>query len=61
MTTFKTAIEYVLEIKPIIAFPVHDGMLIDGRAGPIYRLPPQILEPEKIKFIPLQNGENIEV
>ncbi len=60
-TTFKTAIQYVLEIKPKIAFPVHDGMIINGRAGPIYRLPPQILETEKIKFIPLQNGEDIEV
>lgn len=60
-TTFKTAMEYVLEIKPNIAFPVHDGMIIEGRSGPIYRLPPQILESHNIKFIPLQNGENIEV
>jgi len=60
-TTFKTAMEYVLEIKPTIVFPVHDGMIIDGRSGPIYKLPPQILESHNIKFIPLQNGENIQV
>jgi L-ascorbate metabolism protein UlaG (beta-lactamase superfamily) len=59
-TTFKTALDYALEIKPRIAFPVHDGMLIDGRFGPIYRLPPVIFENTGINFIPLQNGENFE-
>jgi L-ascorbate metabolism protein UlaG (beta-lactamase superfamily) len=59
-TTFKTAIDYVLELKPTIAFPVHDGMLIQGRSGSIYKLPTQILESKKIQFVPLQNGEAFE-
>lgn len=57
---FKRSMQYALELKPKIAFPVHDGMLIDGRAGPIYRLPPQILEKENIKFIALKEGESFE-
>lgn len=60
-TTFKTSMEYALEVKPKVAFPVHDGMLVDGRAGPIYRLPPQILAGDQTRFIPLQNGESFEV
>lgn len=60
-TTFKTAIEYALEVNPKIAFPVHDGMLIEGRFGPIYRLSPIILEESGIKFNPLMNGESFEV
>jgi len=57
---FKTAIQYAIEVKPKTIFPVHDGMLIPGRVGPIYRLPPQIFEPYNIKFIPLQEGESFE-
>ena len=59
-TTFKSALMYALEIKPKIAFPVHDGMLIDGRAGPIYRLTPVVLEEQGIKFNPLMSGESFE-
>lgn len=59
-TTFKTAIEYALEISPKITFPVHDGMIMSGRGGPIYRLPPQILESKNIKFVPLLEGESFE-
>jgi L-ascorbate metabolism protein UlaG (beta-lactamase superfamily) len=58
---FKTAIEYALEIKPRIAFPVHDGMLIDGRTGPLFFLSPKILEPKGIKFVPLKEGESFDV
>ncbi len=59
-TTFKTAMDYALEIKPTKAFPVHDGMLIDGRVGPIYRLPPIIFEKYGIEFIPLRDGESFD-
>jgi len=58
--TFKKAMQYALELKPTIAFPVHDGMLLSDRVGPIYRFPPQILESENIKFIPLKEGESFE-
>ena len=59
-TNFKTSMKYALEIKPEIAFPVHDGMLISGRSGPTYILPTKIFEPQKIKFIALKEGESFE-
>jgi L-ascorbate metabolism protein UlaG (beta-lactamase superfamily) len=55
---FKTSMKYAIEIKPKIAFPVHDGMLISGRSGPIYTLSPKIIEESNIKFIPLKEGES---
>ncbi len=57
-TTFKKAMQYVLEVKPKTAFPVHDGMLMSDRPGPTYRLPPQILK--DIEFIPLKENESLE-
>ncbi|OGZ70107.1 MAG: hypothetical protein A2904_00430 [Candidatus Staskawiczbacteria bacterium RIFCSPLOWO2_01_FULL_33_9] len=60
-TTFKKAMQYVLDVKPKIAFPVHDGMLVVGRSGPTYLLPPKILESKNIKFTPLKEGENFEI
>jgi L-ascorbate metabolism protein UlaG (beta-lactamase superfamily) len=55
--TFKQAMEYAIEVKPKVCFPVHDGMLQLDKPGPIYRMPPQILEPHGIAFIPLLQGE----
>lgn len=60
-TKFKVSMQYALEVKPKIAFPIHDGMLIADRSGPTYILPPKILEPKNIKFIPLKESENFEV
>lgn len=58
--TFKQCVNYIKEISPRIAFPVHDGMLVDGRAGPIYRLPPIILEGSNTKFVELKEGGVLE-
>ena len=58
---FRTSMHYALKFKPKTAFPVHDGMLVAGRSGPIYFLPSKIFETEKIKFIPLKEGESFEV
>lgn len=57
---FRNSMKYALEIKPKMAFPVHDGMLVDGRSGPTYIVPSKILEPVNIKFIPLKEGESFE-
>lgn len=57
---FKTSMKYAIEIKPKIAFPVHDGALIAGRSGPIYAVPAKVFEPHTIKFIPLKEGESFE-
>lgn len=59
-TSIKMAMQYALEIKPRIAFPVHDGMLMAGRAGTINFISPQALEPKGIKFVPLSEGESFE-
>lgn len=59
-TTFKKAMEYVLEIKPRICFPVHDGMFITGRGDLANRLAPKILEGTGIIFTSLKESETKE-
>lgn len=46
------AIDYALKLKPKFCFPVHEGIL--KSPGSTHRIPPQILEPEGIKFIILE-------
>jgi len=60
-TNLKTAIEYGLATKPKVAFPVHDGMLIEGRGRIAYKLPEQILAKINTRFITLKEGESFEV
>ena len=57
----KTAISYALEIKPRICFPVHDGMIIESRPGPIYNLPKNILPKNNIEFKVLEIGKEEEI
>ena len=59
-TTIKMVIDYALEVKPRIALPVHDGMIMPERVGLIHRLPPQVFEPQGITFVPLREGESWE-
>jgi L-ascorbate metabolism protein UlaG (beta-lactamase superfamily) len=59
-TNFKTAVNYILKIRPRVAFPVHDGMFVDGRRGPIDKLPPMILQKEGIEFKILPIGEEMD-
>lgn len=49
------AINYALEIKPKICFPVHDGIL--KTPGVVYRLPPTILSKHEIEFIIIEEGK----
>ena len=56
----KTAVEYALEIKPKICFPVHDGMLQKSKEGPIFRIPTAILPPQGIEFKIMQEGDEAE-
>ena len=53
------AIDYALELKPKIAFPVHEGMYAK-QPGSVHRLPPTILEPQGIKFLILEDGKEYE-
>lgn len=45
------AIDYALEMKPTVCFPVHDGIL--KSPGSTDWIPPQVLEPNGIKFMVL--------
>lgn len=53
------AIDYALEIKPRICFPVHEGIL--KQPGATHALPPKILEPKGIKFVVLEIDEEYEL
>lgn len=53
------SIEYLLEVKPKIAFPVHDGNLV-RRSGITERLPRLYAEQNGIKFVALELGKETE-
>jgi len=53
-------VAYATAVKPRLCFPVHDGMLREGRLGLTYALPERILPPLGITFIPLAAGGVIE-
>jgi len=53
----RDAVSYALSVKPKIAFPVHDGMIQDGRFGSIHGAPAKFLPPAGIEFRPLGAGE----
>jgi L-ascorbate metabolism protein UlaG (beta-lactamase superfamily) len=52
------AIDYCLEIKPRVAFPVHDGIL--KQAGLVHRAPAKILSDKGIEFVPLLESDEKE-
>lgn len=53
----RDAVRYALEVKPRNAFPVHDGMLIDGRFGSVHGAPAKFLPAAGIGFVALGPGE----
>jgi L-ascorbate metabolism protein UlaG (beta-lactamase superfamily) len=55
------AIEYALKLKPRVAFPVHDGMLVSERLGPAHRLPLAVLSAAGIKFVAMTEGSSEEL
>ncbi len=57
-TRLQEAIDYALELKPKIAFPVHDGILIN--IGTTNTIPLQVLEPKGIKFQVLEIDKEYE-
>lgn len=56
----KQAIEYAKELKPKVCFPIHDGMIQKDKPGPLYVLPPKILEPLGIEFRVIGEGKEEE-
>lgn len=55
----RDAVRYALELKPQAAFPVHDGMLVDGRFGSVHGAPAKFLPEAGIEFRPLAAGEEL--
>ncbi|MFA6050457.1 MAG: MBL fold metallo-hydrolase [Candidatus Paceibacterota bacterium] len=55
------ALDFALDVKPKVCFPVHDGALNPNGFGLLKRLPPQILEKHGIKFAFLETGEETEL
>ncbi len=53
------AVDYALELKPKLCFPVHEGAL--QNPGTVHSIPPQILEPQGIQFTVLEIGKEVEV
>jgi len=51
------AIDYALEIKPKVVFPVHDGAL--KILGPAHRVPSTILPEHGIKFVIIEEGKEV--
>jgi L-ascorbate metabolism protein UlaG (beta-lactamase superfamily) len=52
------AIDYGLQIKPRIAFPVHDGIL--KSPGMPHRVPAKFLNENGIEFVPMLDGDTKE-
>lgn len=57
--TISEAMDYVMDVKPRIAFPVHDGNLV-RQNGITVRLPNLFLPPAGIEFIALELGKETE-
>ncbi len=53
------AIRYALAVKPEKAFPVHDGMLVEGRVGSAHAVPEKVLAQAGITFTPLRPGDSV--
>lgn len=53
----RDAVRYALEVKPRVAFPVHDAGLAPGRYGSAHRVPLSVLPPAGIEFVALKAGE----
>lgn len=54
------AIRYALRLKPRVAFPVHDGMFIEGRGSSVHRVPGQVLPQHGIEFVDMNPGDSKE-
>lgn len=59
--TLKQAINYILEIKPKVTFPVHDNFVDVDKMEVIHRLPKSLCEQHNIRFEALRDSESLEV
>jgi L-ascorbate metabolism protein UlaG (beta-lactamase superfamily) len=52
------AVDYALLIKPRVAFPVHDAILVSP--GMSHRIPAMVLEKNNITFVPIELNKEME-
>lgn len=52
----KQAVDYIKEISPRVAFPIHDGFLIKG-LNPFHYIPQKVLENSGIEFVVFEEGK----
>ncbi len=55
------AIRYCIAVKPKKAFPVHDALIKNEFIGSAHRVPGTVLPTHGIEFIPLKEGESVDV
>ncbi len=56
----RDAVRYALAVKPRVAFPVHDGMLVEGRIGSVHKAPEKVLGEAGVKWM-VVGGDGVEV
>jgi L-ascorbate metabolism protein UlaG (beta-lactamase superfamily) len=49
-------VDFARKLKPKHCFPIHDGMLREGRTGAAYLLPEKILPQDGIRFVVMKEG-----
>ncbi len=52
-------VDYAIDVKPRVAFPVHDGMLKNPSI--VHRVPQAVLLPLGIEFVVIQDGETAQL
>ena len=55
------ALDYAIELKPKIVFPVHDAVLASGMREFSKRMADIILKPKGIEFIQIDDGKSVEL
>ena len=55
------AIRYALKVNPKKIFPVHDGMLQKDRIGAFHAVPAKVFTEKGIEFIPMLEGDSMEL
>ncbi|MBI5134504.1 MAG: MBL fold metallo-hydrolase [Candidatus Taylorbacteria bacterium] len=58
--TLSECVDYAKKMKPKFAFPVHEGMLMPDKLGPVHRVPESVLVPLGIQFVVIKEGESRE-
>lgn len=56
----KGALSYALSLSPEKVFPVHDGVIHEGRIGAFHAVPERVLTEHGITFVRLQAGDSAE-